>query len=210
MSRDVMLAQIRGALGRTPGQPVPEAPVARIRIPEVDAEARLRQFTAALEALNAHAHVASDARDALAYAAALLEGKRSLASNAPLLETLGITALAGVTSGITDLAQLREEAAHCDIGITSATYALADTGSLVMLSSAEEARLISLLPPVHLAIVEKDRLLTGLDELFSIIPRPAERSSSMVLITGPSRTADIEQILVRGVHGPGEMHVVIL
>ena len=54
------------------------------------------------------------------------------------------------------------------------------------------------------------RLLSGLDELLSKIPLPAEQTSSMVLITGPSRTADIEQILVRGVHGPGEIHVVIL
>jgi L-lactate dehydrogenase complex protein LldG len=79
-----------------------------------------------------------------------------------------------------------------------------------MLASPQEARLISLLPPVHIAIVEHQRLLTGLDELLSILPYPAEQTSSMVLITGPSRTADIEQILVRGVHGPGEIHVVVV
>ena len=79
-----------------------------------------------------------------------------------------------------------------------------------MISSREEARLISLLPPVHVGIVERGRILSGLDELFGLLPQPAEQSSSMVLITGPSRTADIEQILVRGVHGPGEIHVVIV
>ena len=79
-----------------------------------------------------------------------------------------------------------------------------------MLSSAEEARMISLLPPVHLAILPSDRILTGLDELFSILPYPAEKTSSMVLITGPSRTADIEQILILKVHGPGEVHVVVV
>jgi L-lactate dehydrogenase complex protein LldG len=70
--------------------------------------------------------------------------------------------------------------------------------------------MISLLPPVHIALVDRERLLTGLDELLSILPRPADETSSMVLITGPSRTADIEQILVRGVHGPGEIHVVVV
>ena len=78
-----------------------------------------------------------------------------------------------------------------------------------MLASPREARLISLLPPAHIAVVPRDRILTGLDELFTVLPDPAAPSSSMVLITGPSRTADIEQILVRGVHGPGQITVVI-
>ena len=73
-----------------------------------------------------------------------------------------------------------------------------------------EARLVSLLPILHVAVVPVDRILTGLDELFTLQPRPADRSSSMVLITGPSRTADIEQILVRGVHGPGQVTVVLV
>jgi L-lactate dehydrogenase complex protein LldG len=91
-----------------------------------------------------------------------------------------------------------------------ASYALADTGTLVMLSSPQEARMISLLPPAHIAVVPRERILTGLDELFTILPDPAAQTSSMVLITGPSRTADIEQILVRGVHGPGQITVVVV
>ena len=70
--------------------------------------------------------------------------------------------------------------------------------------------MISLLPPAHIAVLPRDRILTGLDELFSRLPDPSELTSSMVLITGPSRTADIEQILVRGVHGPGEITVVVV
>ena len=50
----------------------------------------------------------------------------------------------------------------------------------------------------------------GLDELFTKLPSPADGTSAMVMITGPSRTADIEQILVRGVHGPGEIYAVIV
>ncbi len=210
MSREAMLAAIRGALGRAPGQGIANPPEARIRVPVVDQGARIDQFVNALEALNARTFVAPDAEQACEFVGSLIDGKRALASNAPLLKELGITDIPGVESGITDLSQLREAAAHCDIGVTSADYALADTGSLVMLSSHDEARLISLLPPVHLAVVPRERLLSGLDELFSLVPEPAKLSSSMVIITGPSRTADIEQILVRGVHGPGEVHVVLL
>jgi L-lactate dehydrogenase complex protein LldG len=79
-----------------------------------------------------------------------------------------------------------------------------------MISGAEESRLVSLLPPAHIAVVPVSRLLENLDELLLRIPTPADRTSSLVLITGPSRTADIEQILVRGVHGPGEITVILV
>ena len=133
-----------------------------------------------------------------------------MASNTPFLRECGIVDLAGVETGYTDPLELRARCADADVGITSADYALADTGSLVMLASPAEARLVSLLPPVHIAVVPVARVLSGLDELLTILPHPAEQTSSMVLITGPSRTADIEQILVRGVHGPGEIHVVVV
>jgi L-lactate dehydrogenase complex protein LldG len=69
--------------------------------------------------------------------------------------------------------------------------------------------MISLLPPLHIAVVPESRIIGNLDDLLTTLPLPAEQTSSMVLITGPSRTGDIEQILVRGVHGPGELHVVV-
>jgi L-lactate dehydrogenase complex protein LldG len=140
----------------------------------------------------------------------VVDGRTAVASNAPLLEKCGVTRLPSVRSGLTDRQELRELCATAAVGITSADYCLADTGTLVTIASQDEARLISLLPPVHIAVVDSARMLSGLDELLAIAPLPAEQSSSMVLITGPSRTADIEQTLVRGVHGPGEIHVVIL
>ena len=81
------------------------------------------------------------------------------------------------------------------------------TGSLVFMS---EPRLISLLPPRHIAVIERVKIISGLDELFSRVPYPGAESSAMVLVTGPSRTADIEMRLVRGVHGPGEILVLIV
>jgi L-lactate utilization protein LutC len=161
-------------------------------------------------ALAGKTHRAASLQDARDYVSALIAGKNAIASNAPFLRECGITDLPNVSSGIHDRSELRELCASLDYGITSADYALADTGTLVMLSSPQEARMISLLPPAHIAVVPEDRVLSSLDELLTLLPNPAEQTSSMVLITGPSRTADIEQILVRGVHGPGEVHAVLV
>jgi len=210
MSREHILHKTRTALGRSVGQPPAPAPPARLRVPEVDPEARIDAFFRALEALAGKTHRAASPADACAYVAAVTGGKRAVASNAPFLRQCGVTSLPGVETGCTDRDALRAACAAAEFGITSADYALADTGTLVMLSSREEARLVSLLPPVHLAVVPREKILSGLDELLTVLPQPAELTSCMVLITGPSRTADIEQILVRGVHGPGEIHVVVV
>jgi len=207
MSRDNILHRIRTALGRGAGQAVAEPPPARIRVPEVALEARVASLLERVRALAGEAWESTDPRGLVANAIA---GKTAIASNAPCLAEWGITSLPGVRSGITDREELRELCAVADVGITSADYALGDTGTLVMLASPREARMISLLPPAHIAVVPRGRILTGLDELFSLLPNPAELTSSMVLITGPSRTADIEQILVRGVHGPGSLTVVVV
>lgn len=209
-SREEILQSARWALGRSAGQPAPELPAPRLAVSGADPETRIRQFIVAAESLAGKVHRASSKADACAYASALLQGKTGIASNSTFLKDCGVTALAGVRTGLSDQEELRSLCAAADIGITGADFALADTGTLVMISSAEEARMISLLPPVHLAVVPCDRILTGLEELFSILPQPAQRTSSMVFITGPSRTADIEQILIRGVHGPGEIHIVLV
>jgi L-lactate dehydrogenase complex protein LldG len=210
MSRDAILHRVRTALGRGAGQAIPEAPPVRIRVPEIGAEARIASMLARVEALAGEAVRVDTPADARAWVAAAIEGQQAVASNAPFLAECGISELPGVRCGLTAESELRRLCAATDVGITSADYALADTGTLVMLSSPHEARLISLLPPAHIAVVPSGRILSGLDELFATVPLPAEQTSSMVLITGPSRTADIEQILVRGVHGPGKLAVVVV
>lgn len=210
MARDQILRDVRTALGRRLGQEVPPPPPVRIVIPDVPVTQRIDAMLERVAALAGKTLRAKSMAEAREYVASVIRGKTAVTSNAPFLRQCGITELPGVQSGISDREDLRRLCATCDYGISSADFGLADTGSLVMISSREEARLVSLLPPAHIAVVPASKLLTGLDELYSILPRPAEQTSSMVLITGPSRTADIEQILVRGVHGPGEIHVVIV
>lgn len=210
MSRDHILHKVRTALGRSADQAPPPAPAARISIPAIGREAKIESFFDRLEALAGKTFRAATPGDALDYVRRVLDGRPAVASNAPFLAACGVTSLPSVRSGLTDRDELRTLCSTAAAGITSADYCLADTGTLVMIAGREEARLISLLPPVHIAVVDAGRVLSGLDELFTIVPLPAEQSSSMVLITGPSRTADIEQTLVRGVHGPGEIHVVLV
>jgi L-lactate dehydrogenase complex protein LldG len=210
MSREAVLHKVRTALGRNAGQPVHEPPPVRLVVPEVDIEARVQSFCERIEALAGKTHRAASAAAARDYVSNVIAGRSAVLSNAPILRECGIDLLPGVQTGFTGSSELRAACSTAACGISGADYALADTGTLVMLSSRQEARLISLLPPVYIALVARERLLTGLDELLTILPHPAGKTSSMVLITGPSRTADIEQILVRGVHGPGEIHVVVV
>ncbi|MCI0800368.1 MAG: lactate utilization protein [Chloroflexi bacterium] len=110
---------------------------------------------------------------------------------------------------------LREEIRQSGIGITGADYALAETGSLIILPRRGLSRLVSLVPPVHIALVRPEELLDSLDDLFLLRrleyhQRGGEMGSYLNFITGPSRTADIEMTIVEGVHGPKEVHMVIL
>lgn len=95
-----------------------------------------------------------------------------------------------------------------DAGVSQALYGLADTGSVVLAASPEEPRARSLLPFVHVSLLREDRILAGLEELFEAFG--PSLPSALTIVTGPSRSADIEQTLVVGVHGPGEVHVVLL
>ena len=210
MSRESILHRVRTALGRNEGQAIAAAPEPRLRVPQMLPAARPENVRRALEALAGKMHRAATGAEARALVAETLAGRSAVASNAPFLVECGIASLPGVRTGFRDAAALREACISAAVGITSADYLLADTATLVLLSSVEEARMISLLPPAHIAVVPAARILSGLDELFSRLPKPAETTSSMVMITGPSRTGDIEMTLVRGVHGPGEVTLVLV
>ena len=110
---------------------------------------------------------------------------------------------------------LREEVRQAGLGLTGADYALAETGSIVILPRRGLSRLVSLVPPVHVALVRPEELLESLDDLFLLrrleyYRNGGEMGSYLNFITGPSRTADIEMTIVQGVHGPKEVHLVLL
>lgn len=104
-----------------------------------------------------------------------------------------------------------EAAAQARLGITSASAGIAATGSIVLDSSRTGGRVGSVLPPVHICVLPADRLVASpSDVLRPLGEDPAAMPPSLVLVTGPSRSGDIEQILTVGAHGPAELHVILI
>lgn len=95
-----------------------------------------------------------------------------------------------------------------DLGITSAQWAIAETGTLVLDAESEDHRLISLVPPVHLCLIEASRIRRTMGEVLALTRDGL--GHALTFVTGASRTSDIELTLAIGVHGPGELHVIIV
>ncbi len=111
-------------------------------------------------------------------------------------------------------ADIRQKVIDAYIGVTSADYCLADTATLVMKSRPGEARSVSLLPSVHVAVIRLEQLLFDLKELYALIKwDPASKGElphHMVFVSGPSKTADIELVMVHGAHGPRALTLYVI
>src|SRR5215208_87132 len=112
--------------------------------------------------------------------------------------------------------KLREKFIAADLGISGANIGIASTGTIVIVTNEGNADLVTTLPPVHVAVLGVEKIVPTLDEataILKVLSRNAtgqKFTSYVSMITGPSRTGDIELDLATGVHGPGEMHVVLL
>lgn len=98
--------------------------------------------------------------------------------------------------------------ANIKVGVTGVTAAVAETGAIVLTSGLGRPLSTSLLPETHIAILHEDRIYKNLPQVFQL--REIQDAASVVMISGPSRTADIEMTLTIGVHGPGEVTVFCL
>lgn len=97
-----------------------------------------------------------------------------------------------------------------DAGITSALAGVADTGTLVLRPGPDEPRTLSLVPPVHVAVLRASTLYAGLPAAMRALSPQADMPTNLLLITGPSKTADIQQTLAYGAHGPKELVIVLV
>jgi L-lactate dehydrogenase complex protein LldG len=180
-----------------------------------DERSLVETFKQQLESVGGHCIVVSDESElttALKHVvgeieANGLETRRLALSDSPLLGVITRDLEAqgheiAVTPSASDLFQF-------DVGITSAQAAIAETGTLVLEQARERNRLVSLLPPVHIAIVNAGDICATMSEAITRARNESDTSSAITFITGPSRTADIELTLTIGVHGPKELYVIV-
>jgi L-lactate dehydrogenase complex protein LldG len=111
--------------------------------------------------------------------------------------------------------RVRKHVVDSYIGVTSADYCMAETASLVIRTRPGQARSVSLVPSIHIAVIHADQIIADLKELYALIQWDPEASAEgltncMTFISGPSKTADVEATMVHGAHGPREVYVYVM
>ena len=96
------------------------------------------------------------------------------------------------------------------VGITGAYCAIAETGTLMLLSGAQTPATVSLLPETHIAVVSRSRIVAGMEEAWALLrSEHGQLPRAVNFVSGPSRTADIEQTVTLGAHGPYRVHLIL-
>lgn len=228
MSKEDLLNRIRAAVGRTASSTAP-TPLAPFDFPpaNLNQQSLVERFILELERVGGHVVLVHSSEEIEAYVKSLLPlhkdpvvavSDSTSACEPGIRECLENPTVRMISPR--DLVQVEAPADNyknaliqADLGITSCDYAIADSGTLVLISSREQQQMISLVPVVHLCLLDASRLVENLSELLlelqKFFDRKDETPHRITLITGPSRTADIEQTVAIGVHGPTELHVLI-
>lgn len=192
-SRETILTSIRSHLAASPPHDSSESVFSPEPLPIATSVIEL--FKQNVEAVDGHCVVAQNEEE-LTQVLRNFGSRKIAISDAPILNRMGIEPS---TCNIFEI----------DVGITTAQAAIAETGTLVLDSSRERNRLVSLVPPVHIAIVDASSIFQTLGEALAFIHQDGNISPAVTFITGPSRTADIELTLTIGVHGPQELYVIV-
>ena len=210
-SRDAVLARVRAALGRSgageEAHAAAQAYIAQHRQgprPQLPADLVQRFLERAIDMESTVERVAS--ADAVPAAVARYLGATAPQTGVcwPELATLDWAA-AGVS------VESRPTVGHDTLGITGCSCAIAETGTLVFVTGTQAPSATFLLPETHVAVVRADQIVAGMEEAFAriraecgLLPRAVN------LVSGPSRTGDIEQTIVLGAHGPRRLHIVLV
>ena len=175
------------------------------------------RFIEELEALGGHAKRVETLEEARGYVLSLArqrDAKLLIRWDVAELEKLGVDGPlqeAGVEVALwRDLEDFKEVTARADIGLSTAEWAIAGTGSLVLTSGPGRGRTVTLLPPTYVAVVPADRVLRTVPEAIEKYAGNGGLPANVVFHTGPSRSGDIEMEIFVGMHGPGDVHVVLV
>lgn len=213
---DPFLEHISASLGRSslptqvPTPPnIPDAYVRLVREGENLDAIFVKRATAAK--MHVHEHSAEAVRDALVAHLREAGHRTAIITRSALFDRFGLLEAirsVGIEARYWDEASL-DATYEVDVGITDAWAAVAETGSIAIRSSARHGRAVSLVPPHHVVVVERSQIVPDLIDLMRRIG-VAGTGSGVVIITGPSKTADIEMNLVVGVHGPGTVEIFLV
>lgn len=234
-TREEFLGRVQKALGRGPGNPLeprhPDqlfAPLTGVMPPIADV---IGKFEEELQNVGGNTHRAATATELDGILQKILldcQAKGVVYSRSPIIQAAGLPAklaawrvraafwpAAGDEVNEESAKLFRDKAFVAEVGITGVEFVLAESGSLIVTSRMEGAQLGSLAPPTHIALYRRSQALASLEEVLERLPVPLDPNAplpgrSVVFITGPSRTADIEQILIRGVHGPKAVHAILV
>lgn len=221
MEGETFLVRVRSAAA---GGHVPLAGVieAEPSATEVSASDLMADFITNLEATGGEVHLPATEAGAIAMVVDVAEHNRGrfLAwdeSQLPLPGLPEAIAQAGLERMSANVpedpeARLDHQAGYSavQVGVTGATAGLAESGSIVLEAGPGRPRMASLIPLAHIALLDRRSVFASLSHWMAQDPGAVTRTSNLIVITGPSRTADIEQSLTLGVHGPRYLHVVLL
>jgi L-lactate dehydrogenase complex protein LldG len=199
------------ANGAKNGKP-PVLPDATDWLPSVpvDIEGRIELFRRNAIDLKASFEVFEGASQAHAFLSKLAKDEdwRRIASHRGELTNAACAALGGPAL-LTDGGYEATALESCDVGITECEVLIAQTGSVLVTSRSSGGRVLSALPPHHVVLARRDQLLPDLPGAFAFLRHKyaPDYPSLISVITGPSRTGDIERILVLGAHGPRKLTI---
>jgi L-lactate dehydrogenase complex protein LldG len=173
-------------------------------------DARVELFRANAVDLKAEFHLLSDAREMESHLSKLsaIEAWKKVASHSGELTDRACAALA-LPRLDTDQSYDVKELESCNAGISECDALIAQTGSVLVSSRSAGGRALSVLPPHHIVLARRDQLLADLPAAFALLKTKYSSNypSFISFITGPSRTGDIERILVLGAHGPKKLTI---
>jgi L-lactate dehydrogenase complex protein LldG len=177
-------------------------------VPEFSTEMLIENFRENLEAVGGDCSIVYDETEAAEVLLAIIgqnNARKIALSDSPLVKKI---------AGFLRMdAEFIENASadvlfESDLGVTGAQMAIAETGTLVLESETERHRRTSLVPPVHVCVLEAKNIRRTLGEILEILQ--SRLSRTVTFITGASRTSDIELTLAIGIHGPGKLHVILI